>query len=105
MTGFIIRVNSEANLPQIYLFSTVNHHISILHLHIHYKYVDWLSKAYDRQHDVSRETWYKLDTKRSKWFDLFDAYDRAQAMRGIWAIMGWLMRDNGTEELKDQDMS
>ena len=31
--------------------------------------------------------------KRSKWFDLLLADDRAEAMRGIWAILGWQMRD------------
>lgn len=34
--------------------------------------------------------------QRSKWFDLLSADDRVQAMRGIWGIVGYLMRDTST---------
>lgn len=48
------------------------------------------------------EQWHKLEMKRSRWFDLLVADDRVQAMRGIWAMMSWLMRkgqenDDSTE--------
>ena len=29
---------------------------------------------------------------RSRWYDLFSAEDRVEAMRGIWAVLGLLMR-------------
>ena len=40
--------------------------------------------------------------KRTKWLDLLVAQDRVEAMRGIWAVLGWQMR-NMTEE-KDEAM-
>ena len=40
--------------------------------------------------------------QRSKWLDLLVAQDRVEAMRGIWAVLGWQMRDM-TEE-KDEVM-
>lgn len=41
--------------------------------------------------------------KRSKWFDLLVAQDRVEAMRGIWAILGWQMRNimEDEEEAKE----
>jgi hypothetical protein len=33
--------------------------------------------------------------ERSQWFDLFNADDRVQTMRGIWAVLAYLMREEG----------
>ena len=30
--------------------------------------------------------------KRTKWLDLLVVQDRVEAMRGIWAVLGWQMR-------------
>ena len=30
---------------------------------------------------------------RSKWWDLFSAEERVEAMGAVWGMMGWLMRD------------
>ena len=46
---------------------------------------------------AAQQPWYVLEMKRSKWFDLLVAQDRVEAMRGIWAILGWQMR-NMTED-------
>ena len=48
--------------------------------------------------DATQQPWYVLEMKRSKWLDLFVADDRVEAMRGIWAILGWQMRDMKKEE-------
>ena len=42
--------------------------------------------------------------KRSKWFDLLVADDRVEAMRGIWAILSWQMRDM-TAEKEEEDVT
>ena len=39
--------------------------------------------------------------KRSRWFDLLVADDRVEAMRGIWAILAWQMRDMTEEKVKE----
>ncbi|KAL9136092.1 MAG: hypothetical protein Q9175_002697 [Cornicularia normoerica] len=80
---------------RIYLASSINHHISILHLRIHQKYIDYLQKApaQSKISNAPQQSWYALEMKRSKWFDLLVANDRVEAMRGIWAILGWQMRD------------
>ncbi|KAH0551070.1 hypothetical protein GP486_007581 [Trichoglossum hirsutum] len=37
--------------------------------------------------------WYILKVRRSRWFDLLDGGDRIEAMRGIWGVFGYLMRN------------
>lgn len=93
--------NSEYD--DIYLVSAINHHISILHLRIHQKYIDYLLKTPDQSKvsNAPQQTWYALEMKRSKWFDLLIADDRVEAMRGIWAILGWQMRDMTEDTDKD----
>lgn len=76
---------------QIYLVSSVNHHLSIIHARVHTRYIDHLTKGGDlaEQH----EEWWKLEMRRSQWFDLLDPGDRFEAMRGVWAVISWLMRE------------
>ncbi|KAL9124895.1 MAG: hypothetical protein Q9217_005823 [Psora testacea] len=95
-----------AHQRPIYLLSSVNHHISIIHLRIHAQYTDELLKPRNRGSNinVAQEPWYKLEMKRSKWFDLLGAEDRMQAMRGIWAVLGWLMRNVEESDTPDQAM-
>lgn len=73
----------------------MNHHISIVHLRIHEKYIEYIS---DRQGKTNNPTapqqpWYELKMQRSKWFDLLKADDRVEAMRGVWAVTSYLMRE------------
>jgi len=42
--------------------------------------------------DAASRPRYILEMRRSRWYDLFDAEDRVEAMRGIWGVMAWLMR-------------
>ncbi|KAL8852611.1 MAG: hypothetical protein Q9221_002491 [Calogaya cf. arnoldii] len=82
---------------QIYLISSINHHISIVNIRIDDRYLDFVTNGSEEEHfDPSTEEWWRLDVKRSKWYDLFDPRDRGQAMRGVWGIMRWMMRDVGT---------
>ena len=102
--------------PQIYLFSSVNHHISILHLHIHHKYTEDLPNqpaprgGYNSSFvpPSQQQPSYRLTMRRSKWFDLLSPDGRMQAMRGMWAVMGWLMRradEDGDGERQDEEMT
>jgi hypothetical protein len=42
--------------------------------------------------------WYILKVRRSKWFDLLDKKGRVEALRGIWGVFGYLLRDVGDQE-------
>lgn len=67
----------------------------MVHLRIHQNYIEHLDQtpAQSRSSEATQQLWYLLDMKRSKWFDLLVAEDRVEAMRGVWAILGWQMRD------------
>ncbi len=74
------------------------HHISILHCRIHPSYPTYLSNPIPYPNFIpARESWYKLEVRRSSWFDLLKKEDRLLAMRGIWGIMDFLMRDLGED--------
>ncbi|KAL8647202.1 MAG: hypothetical protein Q9226_006534 [Calogaya cf. arnoldii] len=86
-----------AGFDDIYLISSINHHISIVNIRIDDRYLDFIITGTQQEDfDPSTEGWWRLDVKRSKWFDLFDPGDRGEAMRGIWGIMRRMMRDTGT---------
>ena len=76
------------------MISSLNHHISILRLRVHPRCIEFLTTG---EGDLSTE-WYGLQLDRSRWFDLFKPDDRLQAMRGVWAVMGFLMRDVEKED-------
>lgn len=83
---------------QIYIISSLMHHISILHCRIHPSYTTYLSNPIPYPHFIpAREPWYQLEVRRSRWFDLMKREDRALAMRGIWGVMDFLMRDLGED--------
>ncbi|KZF21443.1 hypothetical protein L228DRAFT_262459 [Xylona heveae TC161] len=99
----------------IYMISSLNHHISILRMRVHPLYLHYirtgiphptsadypfpagsaLSAAPSPGSPSSASTpWYVLDLQRSKWYDLFSREDRIEAMRGIWGVMAYMMRSS-----------
>ncbi|KAL9005306.1 MAG: hypothetical protein Q9180_009801 [Flavoplaca navasiana] len=83
-----------AGYDNIYLISSLNHHISIVNTRINDRYLDYITHgAKEKGFDPSTQEWWILEVKRSKWFDLFDPHDRGEAMRGIWGFMQWMTRD------------
>ena len=95
--------SSEANFDDIFMVSSINHHISVLRLRVHDRYLLWLAgeegekKSTTSETDTEPEPEHQqegriLEMKRTRWFDLFEAEDRRQAMEGLWRVMGWLMR-------------
>ncbi|KAF2445377.1 hypothetical protein P171DRAFT_484068 [Karstenula rhodostoma CBS 690.94] len=79
----------------VFLVSSLNHHISILKLRVHPDYLRFLAEGTLPQ-DPADPDWCSPKLQRTRWFDLFDIDDRAEAMRGIWGIVNYLMR--GQEE-------
>ncbi|KAL8922643.1 MAG: hypothetical protein Q9172_003483 [Xanthocarpia lactea] len=83
-----------AGYDNIYLISSLNHHISIVNIRVNDRYLDYITHgAKEKGFDPSTQEWWILEVKRSKWFDLFDPHDRGEAMRGIWGFMHWMTRD------------
>lgn len=77
---------------QVFLVSSLNHHISVLKLRIHALYLDYLATGILPDPPTAPEDWSSPNLKRTRWFDLFVAEDRAEAARGIWGVMAYLAR-------------
>ncbi|KAI9810407.1 MAG: hypothetical protein M1827_006293 [Pycnora praestabilis] len=110
----------ESEFDNVFMISSIFHHISILRLRVHSKYLQHLtagtlgpSRAQPPPTSTTQTTdqedqqpWYVLQLQRTRWYDLFQADDRVEAMRGVWGVMRWLMRAEGDEEgTEDEAMS
>lgn len=81
-------------LPQIYMISSINHHISILHLRVHKRYLETLTFG---QSDFPTDSdpeypWYILKLQRSRWYDLLDANDRIEGFKCVWSLFHYQLR-------------
>ncbi|KIV90944.1 hypothetical protein PV10_05544 [Exophiala mesophila] len=89
----------------IYMLSSVNHHVCLLELLIHQDYVEWLEtgKAMDKGDPPVMETTeqpqrHMLYMKRSRWYDVFDVDQRKELFTGIWRVMSWVIREEVPKE-------
>lgn len=87
------------------MLSCINHHVSIVRLRVTAQYLDFIARGGGGSGDSITNpdpAWHALPMVRSRWFDLFDPADRIQAMRGVWGVMGSLMRDVEREEREEE---
>jgi hypothetical protein len=95
-----------ADHDDVYVISTLVHHVSIVRFRITDRLLDVLAGGAD--HGI--QDWRGLEVWRSPWYDLFVARDRIAALRVLWAVMGYLMRQvevekDDTDGKKDVDMA
>ena len=84
----------------IYLISSINHHVSILRFRISPQYANLIARdssstsspSNAEDVDPSEEPRYVLAVQHTRWYDLLKPEDRGEAVRGIWGVMSWLMR-------------
>ncbi|KAF2200561.1 hypothetical protein GQ43DRAFT_441440 [Delitschia confertaspora ATCC 74209] len=76
---------------EVFMISSLNHHISILKLRVHPLYMQYLAEGV-LPHAQPDNSWSSPTFHRTRWYDLFNVDDRTEAMRGIWGIMAYLMR-------------
>jgi hypothetical protein len=87
---------STESFDNIFLVSSMNHHISILRMRVSDRYLDWLQNGSDSV--MSRESIPThghagvLQLWRTKWYDLFDPQERVEAQKGLFQVIAWLMR-------------
>jgi hypothetical protein len=79
-----------AGADDIFLISSLNHHVSIVRARV----PDGLLRALDGE----EAEWERVVMWRSRWFDLFLKEDRIQGMDLIWGMMAWLMRSEDPEQ-------
>ena len=85
------------------MVSSLNHHISILKMRIHPSYLQYLTDGTLPTQHPSDPSWTSPKLQRTRWFDFFSVDDRAEAMRGLWGIMAYLMRMQETADVKMDD--
>ena len=93
-----VRLDDLLDMPtltvyQVFLVSSLNHHISILKMSVHGAYVDYLTSATMPQPHPEDAEWSVPKLQRTKWFDLFDVEQRVEVFRGLWGVMAYLTRD------------
>jgi hypothetical protein len=78
------------------MISQLNHHVSILHLRVHERYIDSLtngnSNASVQNDDDDEQPWNVLKLRRSKWYDLMDAGQRLEVFHSLWKLFHYLVR-------------
>ncbi|KAK0384322.1 hypothetical protein NLU13_2465 [Sarocladium strictum] len=79
-----------ADYDDIFVFSSLFHHVSIMRVRVPQRLLDVLDG--DAEPDLRKRSWGKVPAWRSQWFDLFSVEDRTEAMRMLWAVMAWQMR-------------
>ena len=77
---------------QVFMVSSLNHHISILKLRVHPLYLQYLTEGILPESAPEDGDWCSPKLQRTRWFDLFDVNDRNEAMRGLWGVLDYLMR-------------
>ena len=87
----------------VFLISSMNHHISILRMRVSDRYLAWLQQgeldepgiaavAPDESSQAQHGKSGVLEMWRTKWYDLFIPEERLEALKGLWQVMAWLVK-------------
>ncbi|KAI1848346.1 hypothetical protein JX265_008874 [Neoarthrinium moseri] len=83
----------NAQYDDIFVISSIFHHVSILRVRVPDRLLDVFAGAEDVQEGSrSGRSWEKLEVWRSRWFDLFLPEERLEALRVLWGANAWMMR-------------
>lgn len=77
-----------AGYDDVFVISALFHHISVVRVRV----PDGLLAVLDGEPDEGR-SWGRLEVRRSRWFDLFLVEDRIEAMKLVWSMVNFLMRE------------
>ncbi|KAI1319574.1 hypothetical protein F5Y16DRAFT_417780 [Xylariaceae sp. FL0255] len=88
-----------AGFDDVFVISSLFHHISVLRVRVPDRLLQVLDggpeDGPEREDSYSEHSWGQLEIWRSQWYDLFRIEERLEAMRLIWGMMEWAMRDTG----------
>lgn len=79
-------------MNQVFLVSSLNTHVSILVLHVHNHYLQYLNEGTFPPTQPANADWRNPTLERTRWFDLFDINDRLELMRVLWGVISYLTR-------------
>ncbi|WYZ34338.1 hypothetical protein EsH8_I_000614 [Colletotrichum jinshuiense] len=78
-----------AGYDDIYVISSLFHHVSILRVRVPERLLEVLEGAGD---DDGQRSWGLVEVRRSPWYDFFVLEERLDATKLVWTLMAWLMR-------------
>ncbi|KAG6040206.1 hypothetical protein E4U41_001271 [Claviceps citrina] len=90
-----------ADYDDIFIFSSLFHHMSILRVRVPTRLLDVLDGS--PEPDATKRSWGKVEAWRSPWYDFFDVDQRIAAMQYIWAVMAYQMRSAAAHGNNDAD--
>jgi hypothetical protein len=78
----------------IYMISSVNHHVCLIKMKVHARYLEWLEGGIDvsATSDQTDQMENVLYVSRSSWYDMFNVEARKEFLVALWAVMSWLNR-------------
>ncbi|KUI59428.1 hypothetical protein VP1G_06708 [Cytospora mali] len=88
-----------AGYDDVFVISSLFHHISVLRVRVPDRLLEVLAGAPDQK----GRDWGRLEVWRTRWFDFFVPEDRAEAMKVTWSVMAYATRkvEDGTGEGED----
>ncbi|GES66172.1 translational activator GCN1 [Aspergillus terreus] len=87
--------NPASPFDDIYMLSSINHHIAILHLRVHRRYLEVMTTGqsdFPPESDTPEQAWHELRLRRTRWYDLLNGEDRVEVFKGIWSIFHYMLR-------------
>lgn len=78
----------------VFVISSLFHHISILRVRVPDRLLQVLSGEVP---DPGAQVRGRLEIWRTRWLDFFSAQDRVEAMRAVWGVVAYAMRDMSAE--------
>ncbi|CZT14062.1 uncharacterized protein RCC_00037 [Ramularia collo-cygni] len=85
--------DADSAWDEVFMVSSLNHHISILKLRVHGAYVEYLQSETLPDPLPTDKDWCSPKLQRSQWFDLLDVGQRVEAFRALWGVIAYLMRE------------
>jgi hypothetical protein len=86
----------------VFVVSSVFHHVSVLRVRVPERLLDILGGDSQQQQSHSDAgnvpEWGELEMWRSQWFDLFLVKERLEALRLVWGMTAWMMRNDDDDD-------
>lgn len=92
---------SGSDYDDIFLVSSLFHHISIMRVRVPNRLLEVLDGS--AESDPTSRSWGKVQAWRSPWYDLFEADQRIAAVQTLWCVMAYQMRDTGGSDVAMRD--
>lgn len=76
------------------MLSSISHHVSILHLRVHRRYIECLTTGDSSLNDqgTPEQPWNILKLRRTKWYDLLDNEQRLEVFHSLWRLYHYIVR-------------